>query len=720
MRWLTLLGCLSVPAAAVAFGPRENPDDQYRRFSQATDLCYADIVAGGFNALSFNYYGLWDFRTNGLDPKALAARRRDMDRVDADGLNFFEGQVMLPRQGFREAHPRLGRDGTPYPNNPDIACPEAFAKGLDMVCRALASVSNHPAFVGYAPTDEVRDGMRASFRPSFLQACRAATGADVPAWADLGVGPHFSKIPDFPVVSRVIEDDDPALRYFDWLWRKGDGWNDFNDACVGQIRKILGDRVLTQYEPAVRTPPVRGAGGAVDLLDHWAYPYPEPYNVRYLLAQEKAMGRGRPGILLGSSIQGISYRSALAPKGVTVANPPDWLAAHPDVTYLTTPPDLLREALWASFMPRSDMVGTFATWAFFDVPARGGKNAQGYAFTNPDAFGAVSNVMHEVAIPLGPLFRAVPDRPSEVAVLESRASAYFTGRILGGWGNVQRYGVMVDAAHLQPDVLFEEDLSESGVPPQVKVVIAPYCEVLTRSAYEALRGFQARGGVIAADGNLPPGLLQDVDFPMTWWTKSKGEKALAELRKGAAKLKRDLADVVTPPADSDNDCIITFVRSVGSADYVFALNDKRTFGDYVGQWGLVPEKGAPNAGTVSLPRTAGAVYDLVRHCQVPFRCAGGRTEIPVSYETSDGRLFLVVDRPLSALTVTVSGGRLTVTSPDRDVMIPVGVFADDAKPRYGVIRNGTYECPAPKSSSVTVRNLATGWVRFFVFAGEQK
>ena len=711
MRWLTFASCLLGVAEAAAFGPRENPDDQYRRFSQATHLCYDDIVAAGFNALSFNYYGVWNFRTKGLDPQVLAARRRDMDRVAADGLDFFEGQVMLPREGFREVYPRLGRDGTPYSNNPDIAFPEAFTQGLDMVCRALASVSNHPAFAGYAPTDEVRDHMRASFRPSFRQTCREATGADVPAWADLGVGPHFSKMPGFPVVSRVVEDDDPALRYFDWLWRKGDGWNDFNDACVGQLRKILGDRVLTQYEPAVRTPPVRGTGGAVDLLDHWAYPYPEPYNVRYLLAQEKAMGRGRPGILLGSSIQGISYRSALAPKDVAVANPPAWLAAHPDVTYLTTPPDLLREALWASFMPRSDMVGTFATWAFFDVPARGGRNALGYAFTNPDAFGVVSNVMHEVAIPLGPLFRAVPDRPSEVAVLESRASSYFTGRILGGWGNTWRYGVMADAAHLQPDVLYEEDLSESGVPSHVKVVIAPHCEVLIRSAYEALRRFQDRGGVIAADGNLPPGLLQDIDLQMPSppaWTKLKGEALLDELRTGAAKLKRDLAGVVTPPADSDNDCIVTFVRSVCSADYVFALNDRRTFGDYVGQWGLVPEKGAPNAGTVFLPRTAGAVYDLVRHRQVPFHCADGRTEIPVSYTTSDGRLFLVTDRPLGALTVSVADGRLVVTSPDCGIMIPVGVFVDGRKPRYGVVRNGSYECPVPASSSVSVRNLATG------------
>jgi hypothetical protein len=85
----------------------------------------------------------------------------------------------------------------------------------------------------------------------------------------------------------------------------------------------------------------------------------------------------------------------------------------------------------------------------------------------------------------------------------------------------------------------------------------------------------------------------------------------------------------------------------------------------------------------------------------------GDTAIDVNYTTNDGRVFLVVNRPLGKLDVRVKDGGVAVYSPDKDVMIPVGVFVKGRKPYYGVIVGGKYHCPV-KGAEVKVLNLADG------------
>ena len=151
------------------------------------------------------------------------------------------------------------------------------------------------------------------------------------------------------------------------------------------------------------------------------------------------------------------------------------------------------------------------------------------------------------------------------------------------------------------------------------------------------------------------------------------------------------------------------VRTYRNADYVFAVNDRREFGDYVGQWKRIEEKGLPNAGTVTVKRAAGAVYDLVEHKAVPFSNRKDGVEIPVSYTTTDGRILLAAPRPLGALSISVAAdGEVVVASPDKDVMIPIEVVCDGEKPRYGVVEDGRWKRPYKTGVNLRVRNLADG------------
>ncbi|MBO5940592.1 MAG: hypothetical protein J6R18_05300 [Kiritimatiellae bacterium] len=712
MRKVNWFACaLVAPAAALAatFGPRANPDDQFRYFWLINEAFYPEMVASGFNTFIQNYWGRYSLTRGTYKDTAIAEKHKLMDRILADNCDYIEQLPIANSKDFMAKYPRIKKDGSTH-RNLDVAYPEAWREVMKATDLIISSISNHPACIGIEPSSEVRDGTRPTSREYFAERYRAATGQSVPAEVgDAKVAPHYLQLKDFPV-SRVIDEDYRLLKFYRWFWKTGDGWNDYQTAAKKSFEKQFNRPALAMYDPIVRVPPLWGSGGEMTHGNQWTYPTPEPYNIYYVISEQQAMARGTPGQKVVSMIQGISYRSRLAPKEVAVANPPAWLADRPNVVYMTTPPDILREGIWAMFAHQLDGIGAFACRSLFDAAKLGhSKTAAGYQFTNPHSIVAISNVFHEVGIPLGPLFRAVPERKPEVAMLESYASTFFAGRGSWGWdGWIYQCGIMATCANLQPYVLYEEEIAQDGIPATVKVIIAPHCDVLTKTTFDALKKFQSKGGLIVGDRYLVPGILPDLPlegFRRTW---KDGLGDNAALHASAQKLKRSLAPFYRPPADSENEHIVTAVRSSGSADYLFAINDKREFGDYVGLWGMVMEKGAPNEGVVTIRRKAGAVYDLVAHKLVPHKILeNGDTAIDVKYSTNDGKVFLVADRPLKKLKAVFKNGRVQVASPDKDVMIPVGIFAEGEKPYYGVVKNGVFSCPA-RTAKVKVVNLADG------------
>ena len=704
-----LVAALSLSAAT--FGPRANPDDQFRFFWLFSEHFYPTLRSAGFNLYIQDYWGRCNFSRSTYAAAAITEKHQLMDRILADGCDYIEQLPVATTRSFVKMHPRIRKDGSEHLNL-DIADPETFKEAMKMTDIIISSISNHPACLGVEPSSEVRDGSRPSYRAYFAAAYRAATGEPVPDEVGDGrVAPHYLNLPDFPV-SRVVDDDYRLLKFYRWFWRRGDGWNDYQTAAKRSFERQFGRKAMAMYDPIVRTPPIWGSGGEMTHGNQWTYPTPEPYNIRYVIAEQQAMARGTPGQRVMTMVQGISYRSRLAPKEVTVTNPPAWVADRPNVVYMTTPPDVMREALWTCFATQLDGVGLFAIRALCDfAPLGRSKDEAGYQFTNADTLPTISNVFERIGKPLGPLFRAIPERPPEVAMLESYASTFFANRGTWGWdGFIWQYGILADCAHLQPYVLYEEEIARDGIPPTVKVILAPHCDVLTRKTFDALTDFQRKGGIIVGDVNLVPGILPDIPitgFKRTW---KDGAADNRELHAGASRLKADLAPFYRPPADSDNEHIVTFVRTYRNTDYLFAINDRRAFGDYVGQWKMVMEKGMPNEGRVTMRRKAGAVYDLVRHERIPHRTLpNGDTEIDVRYQTNDGKVFLVAVRPLEKLQVDVAGDGIRVTSPDRDVMVPITIAIDGEPDRHAVVADGSYIWRRPRpSASIRVLNQADG------------
>ena len=712
------------------------PDDQMRFVWATVDPILPDLVRQGFNAIITCTGPAYDLEKDApvANLEAFCSKRKKrLDFIHSLGLTLFEQPPYAHNRAMEERFPRVNRDGSPAKRkrNPDAANPEYQAiirRAFEAEARTIAG---HPVVFGLQTSSEVHDSSQISLTAKTAADWKAFSGMDIPEYADKGAWPRVP--PDWKVLvakgqmdpSRVIPDDYPLLRFFRWVWKTGDGWNDYQRIAADAYNGAAARRVVTQYDPLLRTPASRTSFPDVDWLNHWEYPVPDPYSVCYTVSEEQSRVRGTRQSIM-TMIQAIVYRSYVAPKDEHPANEPAWTKEFPTTSHPTTPADILQEAIWSAFARKIDAIGFHGWCALYDgmiINLR--HDLDRYQCADPNAIKTIGRLFHEVGEPLGPLFKALPERQMEVAVLESDAAQFFNSTL---WSSSLRgtktdVGNLAVMANLNPQTLLEDEIAADGVPASVKVLFMPSCDVMTESGVKAVRAFQSRGGRVITDGRLvpvirPDGIVKTVEA--AWKEKAfdhddgvadPAKDASLRMRlvyEAAAKLKK--ASGLVPFADTDTPSIFTWTRTCGSADYVFAINDRRTFGDYVGPWKRLCEKGEPNAGTVIVNRSAGAVYDLVRHAAVPFSAEDGKIRIKVEYATNDGRLFMVAAAPLKPLAVSRDGGRLVVTSPDCDVMIPIQVKVGEGKVFYGVVAKGRYETSVAASMPVRVVNLATGQI----------
>ncbi|MBR2837992.1 MAG: hypothetical protein IKE55_04365, partial [Kiritimatiellae bacterium] len=448
------------------------------------------------------------------------------------------------------------------------------------------------------------------------------------------------------------------------------------------------------WDPAVRCPPKWGSGGDVDVLNQWVYAVPDPMNVAGPAEEILAMAAGRPGQTPMIMTQLICYRVQMAPTNVVVAPLPEWVKRRPLAAFPTIPADSLQEAVW-SMLAKPVKGIMFHGWnTIFETG-----QATGYVYTSPETAVRMKDLLRGTVAPLGPMLKGLGRDEPEVAVLESFATAAFGGP--ASWGWLSPAITFLQRARLDPRVVYEETIMRDGLG-RTKVLYAPQCVFLSAPVVEKVREFQKAGGILVADEKLLPALKADVVVPVVAQksppksdhtedvnastkvlvntvARKFTENAKAEMQENAEKLRRTLAErhAFTPKADSSSPEIVVYSRAWRGTPYVFAINDRRTFGDYVGQWGLTMEKGLSFSGSVTLAdpeRKVGAVYELSRGGAVRFtRHTDGRVEVPLSYDTNDGRLLMFLQRPIAAVDVECrmsngkdTSGDLTVTMTVRD------------------------------------------------------
>jgi hypothetical protein len=215
----------------------------------------------------------------------------------------------------------------------------------------------------------------------------------------------------------------------------------------------------------------------------------------------------------------------------------------------------------------------------------------------------------------------------------------------GGWEG-DAY-LILDYAQLQPRVIYDETVQRDGLD-QYKVLVLTDCDVLTRGVADKILAFQKRGGIVVGDQNLAPAIHPDILLEQEDRPK-EADKAREWMLAKAAALRKQLDPRYSRYYSSNNPDVITRARRYGSTDYLFAVNDRREFGDYVGQHKLVMENGLPSEAVLTIKRPAGHVYDLLTSREITALPGKGSLQVPASLGPCQGQVLMVSDRRLAAV-----------------------------------------------------------------------
>lgn len=587
-----------------------------------------------------------------LPPSAVESRIQQLDELLRQGLRAcvytYPASWIVRDESRKAKYNRVDRKGQLRPR--DNVCgnfPEVRQFCYNVGASIAQTFGHHPALDGALIHSEVRDATDLCFHEHDKQLFRQAAGFDIPEEAESKNGVHYSRLRSFPR-QRVLSDNDRLLTFYRWFWKEGDGWNVLHSEVSRGLKSTGRKDLWTFFDPAVRVPDIWGSGGDVDVISQWTYSYPDPIKIGQATDELFAMAEGRPGQRVMKMTQIIWYRSQTAPKlPEDESKRAAWEKEKPEAPFITMAPDHLREAFWSK-ISRPVQGIMYHGWGSL---VETGTTNKGYVFTNPETARVLTELTHRIVQPLGPTLLQVPDWPADVALLESFTSQMFAGRGTYGWSNSWEADMhlILQWAHLQPKIIFDETIMRDGLA-AYKVLVLPYCDVLTESVVTKIKEFQRRGGIVIADEYLCPAIIPDIVLP-AYKRTGKADEDKAKLQALAAQLRRELDAFYTRYVEADNPDIILRCRRYRDNDYLFVLNDKRTFGDYVGHHGRVMEKGLANTGAIHILRTGAYVYDLVAQRPVATALASQGMKWPVSLGPGEGRVFLLTSQKLASVRI---------------------------------------------------------------------
>ena len=191
-------------------------------------------------------------------------------------------------------------------------------------------------------------------------------------------------------------------------------------------------------------------------------------------------------------------------------------------------------------------------------------------------------MMQEVVNPLAPMLKRLPEVPSQVGVLQSFTSTILAERGTWGWrGWEDDLNLMLHYAGLNPRVIYEDNVLKHNALDGIKILAMPNCDVLTESMVKAVKAFQKRGGIVIGDPDLCPEIVPQVRVKV-FKRSSYADRTQASFYREAWKLHRELRRYLTINSDTDRYDLLRYERQWKNTSYYFVINDKRTYGDYLG------------------------------------------------------------------------------------------------------------------------------------------
>lgn len=474
------------------------------------------------------------------------------------------------------------------------------------------------------------------------------------------------------IMPGVIRDDDPDYEYARYYFKSGDGFA-LTNKTMGKVVHQYRPDMITISDP-LRNCSVYGRFDGVDAVSSWTYSNPDPKTGLFIeTLRREAMPEGKEFI---HTITLWNYAGSLVPAGEN--------RFDRELT-LRMEPDRLTEIAWLNFSRAPLAIGTY-----FGSPLE-------FFFTRGDPFiyspaseEALAKFAREVLRPFGELMRRTTQSRRNIAVLDSFASRVYKAspRPYNHYPNyaVYNFYTILNMAHLPADIIFEETVTDEGLD-DYELLVLPVCDTLPETVYRRILDFSERGGIIIADQYLRPEIPGVIRFDFDFEYR-KRVNANANCRKRDFAVKddtsfRDKWDTVPlegVPADRDQrileeytvrlrevadglhkrgfDCssprILLNSREFDGVRYLIAVNDHRTWGDRVGQWRSMLEKGLPEDGVFTLYdiESEPEVYELTSHRKLEVTACENGYCFEFTLPAASGAIFAVWPKPVPGLRLS--------------------------------------------------------------------
>ncbi len=572
---------------------------------------------------------------------------RELNKYAALGLSVLDKYQYS--ETLNRKFPRLNRTGKIFPGeNTEALNPEVVKLSEDYAAAAVKAAGKHPAWKGAMINFGTQNKTNPSFDKVEPAAYKKFSGNEIPQLVHSRNCPNYQVLQDFPV-SRIVPDTYPLWNFFRWFWVQGDGWNPLQGAVAKIFNSELGPDFLTLYQPSMEMPQLWGSGGAVNTLVQGVYSCPDPLkiaqNVDELIALSGKAGHQKQVIPV---ITGMWPRRQAAP-GTLEELHPEWAVKNPASDFISVSPRHLEIALWGAISRRIDGLVVYGYGALFEP-----QENSGLSLTNPQSGKVVTDFFREVAGPLGPLVRMVPERKPEILILQSAASEILAGQTTGssadGW--IADIHLALQWANFQVRVVLEDQVI-NGALNDAKILVMPGCEVLPQKVFEEIKKFQGNAGFVIGDEYLVPGIVPDLMVRSRLRQGDPVEDKAAFQRLG--KDIREALDVhFKPYVITENQDTVVRVRSYKNADYLFIINDKRNFGEYVGPWRKVLDEGVPNSTNIFIRRNFDYGYDLVNSRPLLITSRKDSSGFHAELDKRAGMLVMLLTEEINEVKLEVS------------------------------------------------------------------
>lgn len=548
--------------------------------------------------------------------------------------------------------------------------------------------------------------VRTSFFNSEIVDCMM--GIETPMAKQLYGGHLGFTVPHEFVLPGVIPDRD--ARYVRRLYsaRWGDGLTTANARAA---------RLAHEYDPGhtVFTDPHRrysayGRFPELDLISTWTYTNPDPKLMLYietLIATAKPAGQG-----VMQTVTLLNYPGTIFPK---------------DQGWTVMGPARLVETSWINLSRRPDGLAVYLSSECdpFNTAAKKGdenwwaKDQRIPYQRNPETSAAFRKFTTEVVKPYGPMVKKLRRAPRRAAVLSSESSRVYNDspNLLGYYGPYQIYSfyALLSMIHVPADVIFDETIVRYGLE-DYDVLVLPKCDTLIKTVYDRILAFQKRGGLVVSDQYLRapiPNVLK-FDFDLTYRTKVSANAILesedyaqwddridvktadmkevkgvtAELdqklmERYAAKLRSKLGDKAPRVVDCSSPTALLNMLEAGAAKYLFVINDKRTYGERVGQYQAMLDKAVPQTVTLTLnewPHAELHVYDLLGKKKLACTRKGDTYTFDTDLPAPGGKIIALLPQELAKVEIRAPSRIIRRGVPHR---IHVLVEDPDGRPVVG-------------------------------------